>query len=94
MPDSIPTVKDPYWDEFCRPLCVFLLKGDRTWVEVSAWGKEQKINGYFLRNALAWLEEQRYVETYLPKKIKLSHQGAWVWRVTDMECAETYSLGR
>lgn len=92
-PDSIPAVKDPYWTEFCRPLCSFLLEKDRSWSEVSAWGKEKKINGYFLRNALAWLEENRLVETYLPEEIKLSKQGAWVWRVTDVDGAKAYTKG-
>lgn len=92
-PDSIPTVKDPYWNEFCRPLCVFLLERDHTWVEVSAWGKERKINGYFLRNALAWLEEQRFVETYLPKGFTGARQGAWIWRSVNLERAKAYAKG-
>jgi hypothetical protein len=92
-PDSLPAVNDPYWTEFCRPLCLFLLEQDRPWVEVSAWGKAKKINGYFLRNALAWLEEKRFAETYLPAGTNSSSYGAWVWRATNLENAEAYAKG-
>lgn len=88
-PESIPAVGDPYWVSFCRPLMRFLLVEDRKWEDVHAWAKGEKINGYFLRNALAWLEEKGYVETYLPTDTK-TKAGAWIWRVTDVRAATVY----
>ena len=89
--ETIPRVDDDFWLDFCRPLCKYILAEDRKWPEVTAWGKARKINGFILRNALAWLEEKKYVETYLPEPVELSRTGAWVWRCQDVELSTTYT---
>jgi len=71
---------------------MFILGGDRAWPAVRDWGRKKKINGYFLRNALAWLEEKKYAETYLPPEIK-SAPGSWVWRATNVDDSEAYANG-
>ena len=92
-PPEIPSVKDKFWPEFCRPLCKYILAEHRNWDDVKAWAKARKINGFFLRNALAWLEENRIVETYLPKDVETSKQGAWVWKVSSVERAKSLLSG-
>lgn len=89
---TIPAIGDPFWPEFCRPLLVYILAEDRKWEEVTAWAKEKGVNGFFLRNALAWLEDKGYVETFLPKEVR-STQGAWVWRALRMESTTKFAKG-
>lgn len=89
--DSIPQVNSPYWVEFCRPLFLYIMEKNRPWDEIQAWRKEKKLNGYFLRNALAWMEDHKYIDTYLPAHIEVSQLGAWVWRVTNSDACKAYA---
>lgn len=88
--DSVPSVLDPFWAEFCRPLLILLLEKDREWHELRAWRRQKKINGFFLRNALAWLEEQGYAETYLPPGVESAPE-VWIWRAVDLESTRAYT---
>lgn len=93
-PAEIPLVIDDFWPDFCLPLAQFIEEKDRTWTEVSAWGRGRKINGFFLRNALAWLEHNGLVHTYLPEGTKFSVQGKWIWTVTDEEKMKWFAAPR
>jgi len=52
-----PPMSDPVWAEWSAPLLEFLLKRPRSWTELETWRRSRRVNGYLLRNCLAWLEE-------------------------------------
>jgi hypothetical protein len=53
--DRIPPVSDLSWDGTAREVLSFL-RYPRDWTALRAWAREQRLNQFRLRHALAWLD--------------------------------------
>ena len=50
-----PPANSPEWNRLTDPLYSFLEERPRSWKELTAWGKKQRMTGIMLRQCLAWL---------------------------------------
>jgi hypothetical protein len=57
-PAHAPPASDPRWAEWSKPVAAYLSE-PRSWADLRAWSRKERINGNLLRHILAWLEEHR-----------------------------------
>lgn len=64
---DIAPLKDLRWEEWSKPLYAFLVE-PRSWVALKAWRPPVRLDGWRLRNCIAYLEEKGHIKHYVEKK--------------------------
>lgn len=60
---KVPKMGAPSWKTETRPLLKHLQAAPRDWPMLESWAAANRVEGTRLRNQVAWLEEQRFIES-------------------------------
>lgn len=79
IPTEVPPVSDStFWIPLARQVLPFLSRKAKTWAEMKAWAKTQKMKQEVLRNTVAWCEIQGLAyDATNPKRIAWRASPGW-----------------
>jgi hypothetical protein len=53
--NEVPPAADPRWEGWCKPLFGFLHERPRTWADLNAWRRKERVTAALMQNMLSWL---------------------------------------